>query len=206
MPGSGEDRSKSGLGESLATDDTNPRGQSAILEAHAEADRKKKQSSQEVASAPTLVQSGGRGGPAAFRAGDVVAGRYKIVRLVAQGGMGQVYEAQDQELGERIALKTVRAEIADDPGAIERFKREIHLSRRVTHPNVCRIFDVGFHNGAAGKSTFLTMELLEGETLAARLRKDGRMQPEAALPLVVQMAQALAAAHQAGIVHRDFKS
>ncbi len=84
--------------------------------------------------------------------------------------MGEVYEAEDAELRERIALKTIHPGVASEAGAVERFKREIHLARKVTHPNVCRIFDLGAHLPAAGAEPilFLTMELLEGETLAAR--------------------------------------
>lgn len=134
--------------------------------------------------------------------GLLIAERYRIVRFIAQGGMGEVYEAEDTELRERVALKTVRSEIASNPGSIERFKREVHLARQVTHPNVARIFDIGHH----GPVFFLSMEFLAGETLEARLRRDGRMTTEQALPLVAQMASGLAAAHKVGIVHRDFKS
>ena len=108
-------------------------------------------------------------------------------------------------------MKTIRSEIASDPHALARFKQEIHLARRVTHPNVCRIFDLERHqpqpdmDSAAGVVTFLTMELLEGETLAARLDRVGPMPPAVALPLIQQMAEAVAAAHNVGVVHRDFK-
>jgi tetratricopeptide (TPR) repeat protein len=149
--------------------------------------------------------------PPVFTPGQVVADRYRIVRFIAQGGMGEVYEAEDQELGERVALKTVRPEIAAQEGALDRFKREVHLARKVTHPNVCRLFDLGVHrmgepSGQAIEVRYLTMELLEGETLAQRLKRVGRMSPAEALPIVRQMAAALATAHEAGIVHRDFKS
>ncbi len=144
---------------------------------------------------------------------DVLAGRFKIVRFTGQGGMGEVYEAEDLELGERVALKTIRPEIAKDEQAIGRFKREIHLARKVTHPNVCRIFDMFHHRPASpdlasreGEITFLTMELLAGETLAERIRRQGRMTTTEALPLVCQMTEALTAAHKAGVIHRDFKS
>jgi tetratricopeptide (TPR) repeat protein/TolB-like protein len=125
--------------------------------------------------------------------------------------MGEVYEAEDRELGERVALKTVRPEIAGQEGVLERFKREVHLARKVTHPNVCRLFDLGVHriggpNGRAVEVRYLTMELLEGETLAQRLKRVGRMSPTEALPIVRQVAAALGTAHEAGIVHRDFKS
>jgi tetratricopeptide (TPR) repeat protein len=124
---------------------------------------------------------------------------------VAEGGRGQVYEAEDVELGERVALKTVRPEIAADERTTERFRREILLARRVTHPNVCRIFDVFRHEGPGGEVAFLSMEFLPGETLAARLAREGRLPQERARPLFAQMAAGLAAAHRAGIVHRDFK-
>jgi hypothetical protein len=147
-----------------------------------------------------------------FAPGELLAGRFTIVRFIARGGMGEVYEAEDRELRERVALKTIRPEIAGDPRAIERFKREIHLSRQVTHPNVCRIYDL-FHHSVppgpdrpGGEVTFLSMEHLAGETLAARLKGRGRMSAEEALPIVTQMASALAAAHEAGVIHRDFKS
>ncbi|MET0619516.1 MAG: protein kinase [Thermoanaerobaculia bacterium] len=134
--------------------------------------------------------------------GDVLAGRFRIVRFIARGGMGEVYEAEDQVLRERVALKTIRPDVANDPRAMERFLREVHLARSVTHPNVARTFDVFHHESLA----FLTMELLTGHTLAERLSKEGRLRPEDALPLIEQMAAALTAAHEAGVVHRDFKS
>ncbi len=141
---------------------------------------------------------------AALQDGEMVAERYRIVRFLAHGGMGEVYEADDQLLGEKVALKTVRAEISNDDIVLRRFRREIQLAHKVTHPNVCRIFDLGFQKRPRDV-TFLTMELLPGETLAARVRR-ARMTTAEARPLVGQMAAALSAAHRAGVIHRDFKS
>ncbi|HEX8952646.1 MAG TPA: serine/threonine-protein kinase, partial [Polyangia bacterium] len=134
-----------------------------------------------------------------------MAGRYRVVKLLARGGMGEVYHAEDEELREPVALKIIRPEIAKDRRTIKRFQREVRLARKVTHPNVCRCFDVGYHT-ADGKTpiSFITMELLLGETLSARLKR-GRLATAEAAPLVRQMAAALSAAHRAGIVHRDFK-
>src|SRR5689334_19213956 len=84
-------------------------------------------------------------GQTAFVAGELVAGRYRIRRFIAFGGMGEVYHAEDIVLREAVALKTIRPGVAQDDSVIERFKREILLARRVTHPNVCRIFDLGVH-------------------------------------------------------------
>jgi Tol biopolymer transport system component len=140
---------------------------------------------------------------------EVVDGRFRIVRFLAQGGMGQVYEAEDLELGTPVALKTIREDVALNDRAIERFKREINLSRRVTHPNVCRIFEFGRHQRPEDPEdgvTFLTMELLPGDTLADLIARSGRLSEGEALPIVRQMVAALAAAHAAGVVHRDFKS
>jgi eukaryotic-like serine/threonine-protein kinase len=142
-------------------------------------------------------------------AGEVLAGRFCIVRFIASGGMGEVYEAEDQELRDRVAVKIIRPEILREPNAVTRFKREVYLARKVTHPNVCRIFDL-FRHKPEGRSSqeeivFISMELLNGKTLGTRLKESGRMATEEALPLVRQMASALAAAHEAGIVHRDFK-
>ena len=110
-------------------------------------------------------------GEPAFAPGGVIAERYRVVRFIARGGMGEVYEVEDAELRDRVALKTVRPELARDGVAVERFKREIQLARKVTHPNVCRIFDIAHHRGdGADPVIFLTMEMLSGETLAQRLR------------------------------------
>ncbi len=150
--------------------------------------------------------------PPALSAGDLVAGRYRIARFIAAGAMGEVYEARDEELGEEVALKTIRPEIAAGPQALERFKREIQLARRVTHPNVCRIFDFGRHQGPAGEGrpvldlNFLTMELLRGETLAQYLARRRRLPLDEVASLLEQLVGALAAAHAAGVVHRDFKA
>jgi tetratricopeptide (TPR) repeat protein len=136
---------------------------------------------------------------------EVLAGRFRVVRFIAHGGMGRVYEAEDLRLGERVALKTLRPYLATSAVAQERFRREVQLARRVTHPNVCRIFDLGLHDGGEPVA-FVTMELVSGETLADRLRRVGRLPFAEALPLVDQMCAGLAAAHEAGIVHRDFKT
>jgi tetratricopeptide (TPR) repeat protein/tRNA A-37 threonylcarbamoyl transferase component Bud32 len=145
-----------------------------------------------------------------FGPGETLAGRYRIERFVAQGGMGEVYEVIDLELGENVALKTLRPQMgspADSPDiALERLRREIQLARRVTHPNVSRLFDVGYHPTPNGDVAFITMEFLRGETLADRLLRDGRMSTDQALPIARQIADGLAAAHRVGIVHRDLKS
>ena len=122
--------------------------------------------------------------------------------------MGEVYEAEDLDLRERVALKTLRPEVAGDTRMIARFKQEIQLSRKIGHPNVCRVFDLARHplTGSEPDTTvFLTMELLEGETVESRLQREGSLTPEAAVPLLEQMAQGLDAAHRAGVIHRDLK-
>jgi len=138
--------------------------------------------------------------------GAALGERYQIVRLIARGGMGEVYEALDRELGERVALKTIRSELAASPASAERFRREVQLARRVTHPNVSRLFDLGSAEGPQGSIFFLTMELLDGESLADRIRRTGPLDAAAALPILRQVAAGLDAAHRAGVVHRDFKS
>lgn len=144
-----------------------------------------------------------------FREGQLVAGRYRIVRYLSCGGMGEVYEADDLELPEmkeHVALKTLLPAIASDETMVARFKQEIALSRKVQHPNVCAAFDLSRHEVEGSEAIlFLTMRFLPGETLAARLARVGRMDPGEALPLLEQMADALDAAHRAGVIHRDFK-
>jgi serine/threonine protein kinase/tetratricopeptide (TPR) repeat protein len=146
-----------------------------------------------------------------FSKGQILAQRFRILRFVARGGMGEVYEAEDLELNERVALKTVRFEMADNERTVERFKREIQLGRKVTHPNVCRTFDVFRHAelGAQGENRvtlIVSMELLRGTTLARRITLENRLTSERALPIVEQMAAGLQAAHDVGVIHRDFKS
>ena len=136
-----------------------------------------------------------------LKSGDVLEGGYRIVRMLGRGGMGEVYEAEDPEMDEHVAIKTIRPEIAADEASVARFRKEIQLGRKVSHPNVCNIYSIGKH----GALYFFTMELLLGETLSARLKKRGRMNLAEALPLLSQMSDALAAAHDSGIIHRDFK-
>jgi serine/threonine protein kinase/tetratricopeptide (TPR) repeat protein len=148
--------------------------------------------------------------PTFLASGSLVSGRFEVVRFIGQGGMGQVYEALDLELKGKVALKAIREDISSDPQMLARFRREVFLTRRITHPNVCRTFDIERHSSIAADGTnsditFLTMELLEGETLADLLRRQGRLATTEALPLVLQMIEALSAAHSVGIVHRDFK-
>jgi eukaryotic-like serine/threonine-protein kinase len=140
--------------------------------------------------------------PRTMRPGEVLGGRFKIERRIGAGGMGEVFEALDWELGVNVAVKTIRVERLEDAsaGTLERFREEVKLARQVTHPNVCRIFDVGRDGGRL----YLTMELIQGGTLAALLRQ-GRMTADEALPLARQIAAGLDALHGKGLVHRDLK-
>lgn len=137
----------------------------------------------------------------------VISGRFKIMHFIDSGGMGEVYEAWDLELREKVALKTIRHEVASVPAAIERFKREVQQARGIAHPSVCRVYDLFSHgDDFTGRTWFLTMELLEGETLSSSIRRRGAIPVQEAFGLVEQMVRGLAAAHSFGIVHRDFKS
>lgn len=131
----------------------------------------------------------------------LLAGRYELVALVGAGGMGSVYRVHDHELNEVVALKVLRRELADLPGVVERFRDEVKLARRVTHPNVARVFDIGEHEG----EKFLTMELIEGEPLSALIGREGALGVERAAEIASAIAAGLGSAHAAGVVHRDLK-
>ncbi len=150
------------------------------------------------------------GGPV-FRQGQLVIGRFRIVRLQGRGGMGEVYEAWDERLHLRVGLKTIRREQAPDRNALQRFQREIRVAREVAHPNVCRVYDLLEHNepgdapGSQKLTTCLTMEWLDGETLQERLRRSRPLSTPDALPIIRQVASAMDALHASHVVHRDLK-
>jgi len=137
-----------------------------------------------------------------FAPGQVVAGRYEIVDLLGSGGMGVVYRARDRELDEVVALKALRPDrTTADPHAVERFRRELRLARRVSHPNVVRTHDIGEASGYR----FITMEHVEGRSLADVLERAGRLPAAVTVALAKQLSRALASVHALGIIHRDLK-
>jgi len=142
---------------------------------------------------------------AALAPGQAFGTRYHIIRELGRGGMGIVYQAWDDELGVAVALKTIRPDTSGDPEAAHerelRFKRELVLARQVTHKHVVRIHDLGEINGIK----YLTMPFIQGETLAARIRRDGHLGVAPALSFAKQIVAGLAAAHDEGVVHRDLK-
>jgi tetratricopeptide (TPR) repeat protein/tRNA A-37 threonylcarbamoyl transferase component Bud32 len=133
--------------------------------------------------------------------GTVLAGRYRIIEELGQGGMGRVYKALDTKIGEKIALKLVRPEIATDRAVVERFANEIRLARRITHRNVCRLHDLGEERG----TPYITMEYVSGEDLKSMLRMTGGLSPAQTVALGRQVASGLAEAHRLGVIHRDLK-
>jgi serine/threonine protein kinase len=146
------------------------------------------------------------------KAGDVLCGRFRILRAVGEGGMGHVFEALDSELSVHVALKIIRPEIATSPEALARFRQEVRLARRITHPNVCRTFDLERETrivdpvcGTKQEVVFLTMEFLQGETLDSRIKRMGALPFDEVLHVARQVADALQAANTLGIVHRDMK-
>jgi serine/threonine-protein kinase len=138
--------------------------------------------------------------------GETLCDRFLIWKFLARGGMGEVYEVEDLELGGRLALKVMRKGVAAYPGSLQRFREEIRLARAVSSPHVCRVFDVARQNDSTRDLIFFTMELLHGETLSDRILRCGTFGVEEARPVVRQLAMGLQAAHACGVVHRDLKS
>ncbi|MFO0755727.1 MAG: protein kinase [Byssovorax sp.] len=145
------------------------------------------------------------GGPSSGEAGSApparLADRYELLGLLGMGGMGAVYRARDTKLDEVVALKMLRAEFNDNAPMLARFHTEVRLARRVTHPNVARTFDLGEH----GRSKFITMELVDGPSLAAILAGRGALPPAEAVEIACAICAGMSAAHAAGVVHRDLK-
>jgi hypothetical protein len=140
--------------------------------------------------------------PLGIASGRKIGNRYTIDRELGHGGMGAVYLARDEQLGERVALKVVTASMANDPAAAaERFRREVATARKVTHPNVIRIHDLLEDNGVL----LLSMEYVEGMTLATYLSRVSQIRVDEARLILMQICDGLSAAHAAGVIHRDLK-
>jgi serine/threonine protein kinase/tetratricopeptide (TPR) repeat protein len=136
-----------------------------------------------------------------LQTGDVLAGRYEILQMLGEGGMGAVYKAWDQELDRFVALKLIRPELAANPAIVARFKQELLLSHQVTHRNVIRIYDLGDADGVK----FITMEFVEGEDLRTLILEKKKFSPEEAVGIIQQVCRALEAAHSVRVIHRDLK-
>ncbi|HJT86694.1 MAG TPA: protein kinase [Bryobacteraceae bacterium] len=133
--------------------------------------------------------------------GSILAGRYEILEVLGQGGMGAVYKARDREVDRIVALKAIRPELAANREMLERFKKELVLARQITHLNIVRIYDLG----VAGPMKFITMEFIEGQDLGTVLIRRGKLECREAAGIMLQVARALEAAHAQGVIHRDLK-
>ena len=150
---------------------------------------------------PSPLKSSDPIGGGRFAPGQVLADRYRIVALAGRGGMGEVYRAEDLTLSQVVAIKFLPQKLSQDPAALSRFHSEVRTARQVSHPNVCRVFDIG----EAESSLFLTMEYVDGEDLASVVRRIGRLSPDKATEVARQICAGLAAAHERGVIHRDLK-
>jgi serine/threonine protein kinase len=136
-----------------------------------------------------------------FTPGAILSDRYRIIGLLGRGGMGEVYRADDLKLGQPVALKFLPPRLADDPVRRERFFAEVRITRQLSHPNICRVYDIGEIDGRH----FLSMEFIDGEDLASLIKRIGYLSNEKALDIARQLAAGLAAAHERGVLHRDLK-
>ena len=136
-----------------------------------------------------------------FVAGTLLAERYRILGRIGKGGMGEVYRANDLRLGQTVALKFLPEATARDPSMLARFHNEVRIARQVTHPNVCRVYDIGEVDG----QPFLSMQFIDGENLASLLLRIGRLPPDKAVEISRRLCAGLAAAHSQGVLHRDLK-
>jgi len=133
--------------------------------------------------------------------GVLFAGRYEIIEELGRGGMGAVYRVEDTKINEEVALKLIKPEISSDKKTIERFQNELKTARKVSHRNVCRMFDLGEDKG----STYITMEYVPGEDLKSMIRMTGQLGIGTSLKMAKQICEGLAEAHSLGVVHRDLK-
>ncbi len=136
-----------------------------------------------------------------FIPGTILAERYRIIGQLGKGGMGEVYRADDLKLGQPVALKFLPEKLSKDAAMLERFHREVRTARKVSHPNVCRVFDIG----VTGGQNFLSMEYIDGEDLSSLLRRIGRLPEDKAIEIARQLCAGLAAAHEESVLHRDLK-
>jgi serine/threonine-protein kinase len=136
-----------------------------------------------------------------FQPGALLAARYRIVTLLGRGGMGEVYRADDLSLGQSVALKFLPVGLEDHPEAIARFRNEVRIARGVSHPNVCRVYDLA----EVDRHLFLSMEYVDGEDLGSLLRRIGRLPTDKAVEIARKLCAGLAAAHEQGVLHRDLK-
>ncbi len=136
-----------------------------------------------------------------FIPGTILAERYRVIGQLGKGGMGEVYRADDLKLGQPVALKFLPERLSKDAAMLERFHREVRTARKVSHPNVCRVFDIGEVEG----QQFLSMEYIDGEDLSSLLRRIGRLPEDKATEIARQLCAGLAAAHEEGVLHRDLK-
>jgi len=148
-----------------------------------------------------LLSSSDAIGGGRFTPGQIIAERYRVVALAGRGGMGEVYRAEDLKLSQIVAIKFLPASLSTDAGALARFHSEVRIARQVSHPNVCRVFDIGDADGVP----FLTMEYVDGEDLASLIRRIGRLSTDKAIEIARQVCAGLSAAHERGVVHRDLK-
>ena len=140
------------------------------------------------------------------RVGVTLSGRYRLQRLIATGGMGQVWEAVDSRLGRRVAVKVLKAEFSSDPEFIERFRAEARTTAMLNHPGIASVYDYGETEiDAEGRTAYLVMELVNGEPLNSVLKRTGRLSLRHSLDMLEQTGRALQVAHNAGLVHRDVK-
>jgi len=133
--------------------------------------------------------------------GAVFAGRYQVIEELGRGGMGRVYRVLDKKLGEEVALKLIKPEVASDEKTIQRFRNELRTARKIGHPNVTRMYDLGEDEG----THYITMEYVRGEDLKSFIRRSGRLTVDKAITIAGQVCEGLAEAHRQGVVHRDLK-
>jgi serine/threonine-protein kinase len=134
--------------------------------------------------------------------GEIIEGKYRIVRLIGEGGMGAVYEGENTRIHRRVAIKVLHQGVAENQEAVQRFEREAQAAGRIGNDHILEVIDMGtLSNG----DHFMVMEFLDGEPLSDRIRRIGRLRPEDVSPLMIQALEGLRAAHEAGIVHRDLK-